>query len=189
MEIKFQDRPPERIKTALLAFPVREKRLDDPALRRLDRLLGGRLAERIKKSQFTGAEAAALSYGTAGKIGAANLLLIGLGKSEEISADSWRKAGARARKEAAALGAEGFVFFFAPERDAETAAEAVAEGALLASYQFNKSRSDGKPRAEVRTMTLVGPGAGRGNSLKRAVKLATRSEERRVGKECRSRWS
>ena len=173
MEIKFQDRPPERIKTALLAFPVREKRLDDPALRRLDRLLGGRLAERIKKSQFTGAEAAALSYGTAGKIGAANLLLIGLGKSEEISADSWRKAGARARKEAAALGAEEFVFFFAPEKDAETAAEAVAEGALLASYQFNKYRSDGKPRAEVRTMTLVGPGAGRGNSLKRAVKLAT----------------
>ncbi|HKA33642.1 MAG TPA: leucyl aminopeptidase [Candidatus Binatia bacterium] len=172
MEIKFQDRPPERIKTALLAFPVREKRLDDPALRRLDRLLGGRLAERIKKSQFTGAEAAALSYGTAGKVGAANVLLIGLGKSEEVNADSWRKAGARARKEAAALGAEEFVFFFAPEKDTEAAAEAVAEGALLASYQFNKYRSDSKPRAEVRVMTLIGPGA-RDGGLKRAVKLAS----------------
>src|SRR5262249_32288793 len=95
-----------------------------------------------------------------------------LGKSEEVNADSWRKAGARARKEAAALGAEEFVFFFAPEKDTEAAAEAVAEGALLASYQFNKYRSDSKPRAEVRVMTLIGPGA-RDGGLKRAVKLAS----------------
>jgi leucyl aminopeptidase len=172
MEIKFQDRAPERVKTGLLAFPVREKRLDDPALRRLDRLLGGGLAAHIKKSQFTGAEAAALSYGTAGKIGAAAVLLIGLGKADEINAETWRKAGARARKEAAALGAEEFIFYFAPEKDAEIAAEAVAEGALLASYQFNKYRSEAKPRPEVRTMTVIGPGAGRAGALKRAVQLA-----------------
>src|ERR1041384_1726774 len=92
MEIKFQDRPPERIKTALLAFPVREKRLDDPALRRLDRLLGGRLAERIKKSQFTGAEAAALSYGTAGKKGAADPFPYG---ARETPGSRARPAGPR----------------------------------------------------------------------------------------------
>ncbi len=172
MEIKLQDRPPERIKTALLAFPVREKRLDDPALRRLDRLLGGGLAERVKKSQFAGAEGASLAYGTGGKIGAATILLIGLGKSEEVNADSWRKAGARARKEAGTLGAEEFAFFFPSEKDAAGAAEALAEGALLASYQFHKYRSNDTPRPEVRTMTLLGA-AARGDGVQRALKRAS----------------
>src|SRR3954464_12690602 len=158
MDIKFQDRQPEKLKTGLLAFPVGEKRLDEAALRRLDRLLSGGLAERIKRSRFTGAEGSVLAYGTAGRIPAANILLIGLGKSEEIGADTWRRAGARARKEAAALGADDFAFFFAPEKNPDVAAGAVAEGALLASYQFHKYRSDGKPHTDVRSMTFIRPG-------------------------------
>ena len=172
MDIKFQDQQPAKIKTGLLAFPVREKRLDEPALRRLDRLLGGGLQTRIKKAQFTGAEGSALLYGTGGRVGAATILLIGLGKPDEIGADTWRKAGARARKEAAAQGAEDFAFYFTPEKDAELAAGAIAEGALLASYQFHKYRSDGKPHGEIRSMTLFRPGLSRSAALKRAVDLA-----------------
>jgi leucyl aminopeptidase len=172
MHIKFQDQQPEKIKTGLLAFPVREKRLDEPALRRIDRLLGGGLQARIKKAQFTGADGSSLLYGTGGRVGAATILLIGLGKAEEIGADTWRKAGARARKEAAAQGAEDFAFYFAPEKDAELAAGAIAEGALLSSYQFHKYRSDGKPQTEIRSMTLFRPGLSRSAPLKRAVDLA-----------------
>jgi len=172
MDIKFQDQQPERIKAGLLAVPVLEKQLDGPVIRRLDRLLHGGLAERIKKSQFTGAEGASLSYSTAGRIPAANLALIGLGKTEEINADSWRKAGARARKEAAALGAEEVGFFFAPEKESETAAGAIAEGVLLASYQFNKYRSERKPQAALRSFILFRPGLSRSSGMVRAVKLA-----------------
>jgi leucyl aminopeptidase len=172
MHIKFHDQQPEKIKTGLLAFPVREKRLDEPALRRIDRLLGGGLQARIKKAQFTGADGSSLLYGTGGRVGAATILLIGLGKAEEIGADTWRKAGARARKEAAAQGAEDFAFYFAPEKDAELAAGAIAEGALLSSYQFHKYRSDGKPQTEIRSMTLFRPGLSRSAPLKRAVDLA-----------------
>src|ERR1051325_5513023 len=122
MDIKLQDQQPEKIKTALLAIPVREKRLDDPALRRLDRLFAGGLQARIKQSQFTGAEGSSVAYGTGGRIGAANILLIGLGKPEEIGAETWRKAGARARKEAASLAAGDCAFYFTPEKDEELAA-------------------------------------------------------------------
>ena len=145
MEIKFQDQHPERVKTGLLAIPVKEKQMEAPVIRRLDRLLHGGLAERIKKSQFTGADGSSLVYGTAGRIPAANLALIGLGKAEEVTADSWRKAGARARKEASALGAEEIAFFFSPDREPEISAGAIVEGILLASYQFNKYRSERKP--------------------------------------------
>jgi leucyl aminopeptidase len=172
MEIKFQDQQPERIKTGLLAVPVREKQLDGPVIRRLDRLLHGGLAERVKKSQFTGAEGSSLSYSTAGRMPAANLVLIGLGKAEEVGADSWRKAGARARKEASALGAEDVGFFFSPEKEAELAAGAVAEGVLLASYQFNKYRSERKPSAALRSFILFRPGLSRSSGMVRAVKLA-----------------
>jgi leucyl aminopeptidase len=170
MEIKFQDQRPESIKSGLLAIPVKEKQLDTPALRRLDRLLRGGLAERIKKSQFTGAEGSALVYSTAGRIPAANIVVIGLGKAEEISADSWRKAGARARREASALGAEEIAFFFSPEREPELAAASLVEGILLASYQFSKYRSERKPGAVLRSLILCRPGLKRSESLARAVK-------------------
>jgi leucyl aminopeptidase len=172
MEIKFQDQNPERIKTGLLAIPVKEGRLDDPTLRRLDRLLHGGLAERIKRTRFTGAEASALAYSTAGRIAPVDLLLIGLGKAEEIGADSWRKAGARAHKEASALGLEEFAFVFPPERDAEVVAGAIAEGALLASYQFHKYRSNGKPPSPVGSLTLCRPGLKRTEGMARAVRAA-----------------
>ncbi|HEY2986338.1 MAG TPA: leucyl aminopeptidase [Candidatus Binatia bacterium] len=172
MEIKFQDQHPERIKTGLLAIPIKEKRIDEPAIRRLDRLLHGGLAERIKKVQFTGTEGSSLLYSTAARLPAPNLLLIGLGKAEEINADSWRKAGGRARKEAATLGAEDAAFFFAPEKEAELAAGAVVEGVLLASYQFNKYRSERKPPAALRSLILFRPGLSRSSGMARAVKLA-----------------
>src|SRR3989441_12845938 len=40
-----------------------------------------------------------------------------------------------------------------------------------------------------RTVTVVNPDLGTGTSPSAILALATRSEERRVGKECRSRWS
>ena len=44
MEIKFRDsQRSERIKTDLLVIPVREKKLDEPAIRALDRRLKGQL--------------------------------------------------------------------------------------------------------------------------------------------------
>ena len=172
MEVKFQDQHPDRLKTGLLALPVKEKRLDEPVLRRLDRQLRGGLAERIKKSQFTGAEGSSLLYSTAGRMPAANLLLIGLGKAEEINADSWRKAGARARKEAAGLGAEEIVFFFSPDKEPELAAGAIVEGNMLASYQFNKYRSERKPLPAIRSLTLCRAGLRRSEGMARAVKLA-----------------
>jgi leucyl aminopeptidase len=172
MDVKFQDQYPERIKTALLVVPVTEKHLDGPSIRRLDRLLRGELAERIKKSQFIGAEGSALLFSTAGRISAANLLLAGLGKAEEVSADSWRKAGARARKEAAALAAEEIAFYFSPDRDAELAAGAAVEGLLLASYQFNKYRSERRPLAALKSVAFCRPGLKRTEALARAVKLA-----------------
>ena len=100
MEIRFRDTSADRIKSDLVVIPVRDKRLDDPVIRALDRRLKGHLRARISKSNFTGAEGSTLLHPTAGLLPAAYLLLIGIGAGD-TSADTWRKAGAKARKEAA----------------------------------------------------------------------------------------
>src|SRR5688572_20059411 len=101
MEVRVRDTTAERIKTDLLVIPVREKKLEEPEIRAVDRHLKGNLRTRIEKSKFTGAEGSTLLYTTMGMLPAAQLLLLGLG-GPEIAPETWRKAGARARKEAAA---------------------------------------------------------------------------------------
>jgi leucyl aminopeptidase len=172
MEIRFKDTSPEKIKTDLLVLPVKEKRTEDRAIRALDRLLRGGLSERIKKSQFTGAEGTTLVHSTGRLLAAVNLLLIGMGKEEEIEIGSWRKAGARAKKEASGLGVEEMAFFFASDKEAEIAAGAVVEGALMASYQFNKYRSERKPTPSLRAITLFRPGLKRSEGMARSARMA-----------------
>jgi leucyl aminopeptidase len=171
MEVRVRDTTAERIKTDLLVIPVREKKLEAPEIRTLDRRLKGNLRTRIEKSKFTGAEGSTLLYTTIGALPAAQLLLLGLGGGAE-SADAWRKAGARARKEAVVTGAEEIAFLFSPERDSESAAGAVVEGALLAAYQFNKYRSNAKPSTEAKSLTLFKSGLTRSAALQKSIERA-----------------
>ena len=173
MEIRFRDASPERIKTGLLVVPVREKHLDGPELRALDRGLGGHLRARIQQVRFAGAEGASLMYGCAGALPAAQLLLVGVGSGD--GTEVWRKVGARTRREAAAIGAADAAIYFAPATNAEGTAGAIAEGALLADYQFNKYRSSAKPPAEIKSLTLFKTGlksAGMQKALDRAQVIA-----------------
>src|SRR3954447_14377914 len=136
MEIRFKDTSVENCKTDLLVLPVAEKELDLAPIRSLDHRFKGNLKERISKSNFSGAEGSSLLYSTGGAAPAAHLLLVGLGKAGEIDSETWRKAGGRARRDAATLGAEDVAVFFAPAKDAASAAGALVEGTLLASYEF-----------------------------------------------------
>src|SRR5919109_3169267 len=105
MEVRFRDTHVHAVKADLLVLPVAEKKLDEPSLRALDRRLKGKLRQQMRKSNFTGAEGNSLIYATAGLLPAAQLLLIGIGNSKEIESETWRKTAARARREAAGIGA------------------------------------------------------------------------------------
>jgi leucyl aminopeptidase len=172
MEIRFKDIGPESLKTDLLVVPVSEKKLEETSIRALDRRLKGKLQERIHESKFAGAEGTSLLYSTAAALPAAHVLLIGLGKAADIDTEIWRKAGARARREATAIGAKEIGIFFSPERDPAGAAAAIVEGALLASYQFTKYRSNAKNPSVVKALTLCKPGLNRNSGMDQAVRTA-----------------
>ena len=172
METKFRDANADVVKTDLLVLPVQEKNLEEPAVRALNRRLKGKLSEQIQRSKFTGAEGSSLSYSTAGTLPASHLLLIGFGKANDVTSDTWRRAGARARKEASVVGAQDIAFFFAPGKDQDDAAQAVVEGATLASYRFNKYRSNFGTATALKSFTLFKPGLKRTPSLEGAVHRA-----------------
>jgi leucyl aminopeptidase len=169
MEIKFRDARVEAVRADLVVVPVRERKLDEPALRALDRRLRGNLRERMQKSKFSGGEGSTLLYATGGLLPAAQILLVGLGSGSDTAADVWRKAGARAKKEAVSAGAEEIAFFLDSGNGGEPAAAAIIEGILLASYQFTKYRSNSQPAGLLRTLTFVKPGLRRTPMLDRAI--------------------
>jgi len=172
MEFKFKDASPQNVKTDLLVLPVQEEKLEEPAIRSLDRVLKGNLREQIQKRKFTGAEGSSLLYSTAGTVPASHLLLAGMGHLKETELDIWRNAAARAKKEASAIGAEEIAFFFGPDKDAAHVAGAIVEGVLLASYQFNKYRSNQKPTASLKSFTFFKPGLKKDSTTDQAVRLA-----------------
>jgi leucyl aminopeptidase len=170
METTFRDTRVEAIKTDLLIIPVAEKKLDEPAIRALDRQLKGKLRERIQRSKFSAGEGSTLLYSTAAALPASHVLLVGLGGAKEIEINTWRKAAARSRKEASAIGAENIAFFFAPEKEPAAVAGAIVEGMLLASYQFNRYRSNSKPGVEVKSLTLLKTGLTRSTAMEQSVR-------------------
>ncbi len=175
MEIKLRDAGAENLKADLLVLPVQEKQLEGPVLRMLDRRLKGKLRERIQAGRFTGSEGSLLLYPTSGMLRSSHLLLVGMGEGKELESDTWRKAAARARREAASIGAEDIAVFFAPEKDPEKTAGAIVEGMELASYQFNKYRSISKPLAAVKNLTLFKPGLKRSALLDKSIKMVQAS--------------
>ena len=172
MEIRFKDQSPERIKTDLLTIPVKERGLNEPIIRRLDRYLGGKLSERIKRRNFIGAEGSVLLHPTEGRLPAAHVLLLGMGKEHEIESHFWRRSGAQTRKEAAGIWAEEIAFFLPPTSDLARIAGPLTEGFLLASYQFNKYRSDNKRSFALRALTIVKSGLRKNEAADRAVRIA-----------------
>ena len=177
MEIKFRDINAENIRTDLLVLAVPEKQWEEAPLRALDRRLKGKLRERLQNSKFTGSEGSSLLLPTLGLLPSAHLLIIGSGGAKEMDSDSWRKSAARARKEAANLGASDIAFFFPDSEDAPAAGAAIIEGALLAAYQFNKYRSNGKPAQGLNSLTLFRPGMKRTAALANAMAAAQKIAE------------
>jgi leucyl aminopeptidase len=170
VEVRFRDVGPGKIFADLLILPVLENPLQDTVIGRIDRMMKGQLSARIQKAKFTGSEGAVLLHATAGTMAATHLLLAGLGKASECNLDTWRKVAGRAKKEAAGLGAEELAFYLPQASDPAAIAPTIIEGLLLASYQFNKYRSENRRAPALKGLTFARPGLKRAPALDRSVK-------------------
>jgi leucyl aminopeptidase len=118
-----------------------------------------------------------LLHPTAGTLPAAHILLVGLGQEQTTDNNTWRKALARARREASHIGAEDIALFFSQSKELEDRAGAAVEGALLSSYRFVKYRSNSNPPHDLKALTFFKPGLRRSAGFEKAVLLAQQAAE------------
>src|SRR6266852_963833 len=187
----------------LLAVLVREGavaggKISDAHLGDLDRALGGLLGAVAAQEEFTGKEGQQLALHTHGKVAAQRLLVLGVGKHGDAdrARDALRAAAARAVKAARPAGALtlGLVWPHGDAArtekaegrdDAERDVQALAEGASLGAYSFDKYKREKKPLklARVQILAREERAARRGGEararagLSAAARLGTRIAE------------
>ncbi|HEV7770005.1 MAG TPA: leucyl aminopeptidase [Solirubrobacterales bacterium] len=109
----------------------------------------------------------------------ARVLIVGLGKAEDVDAERLRVAAALAAKEATRLELSSLAWLLPDAGDEEAAAAALVTGTILTSYRFDrfKSADPDKPAAVgVETLTVLGPAT-----------VAAATEQARISAEAQNR--
>lgn len=140
----------------------------------VDRALGGAIRDLIAGGDFKGKlDETAVLY-PRGAIPARRVLIVGLGKADEFNLDRVRRASATAARRARDLGARRFATIVHGAGigglEAESAAQAVAEGALLGLYEFNRHKAPQEDQRQVAEMTVVEFDAGRLPAIEAGVR-------------------
>ncbi len=132
---------PAGYETPLLAIELPRGPLP-PSLTALDKQTGGAIARVLSSGDFSGKrDETAILYppGPASRI-----MLVGLGKPEEIDRTAIRRAAAIAAKRARSLGVARAAFYLPPEARGKVnpaaVGQATAEGLNLGAWQFNEMK-------------------------------------------------
>lgn len=170
MKVTVDAREPGGAAADLLALPItrferRARRLPG-ALAAADRASGGQLRAAIACGDFQGKADQSLLLYPDRRLRAKRVLLLGLGDAAKLDRDALRQAAGRAVREASRRRAAR-VAFAAPESAVDPGAlQALAEGALLASYRFSDYRRGGDDEpGRVASLSLLLP---RGSALRPA---------------------
>lgn len=125
----------------------------------MDNALGGQLRYLIKEEKFEGKVGQTTFLHTFGKIPARIVIVAGLGKKAEASADDLRKAAGSAAKRARDLKAERVATSLHQSGlgrvTSSAAAQIVVEGMALATYRFTKYKSDDKAEPGITRVELI----------------------------------
>ncbi|MBI5637851.1 MAG: leucyl aminopeptidase [Nitrospinae bacterium] len=140
VKLQITDKPLERIRAGAAILFMFE---GDAAPKAVDARLGGRIAALLKGKKFTAKKGSVRAIDTLGKLPADTILLAGLGKKDECTLETVRRAAASAARAAKTAGAETLALSLeglAMEFPADDAAQAAAEGILLSQYTFTAYR-------------------------------------------------
>ncbi|MDX1976409.1 MAG: leucyl aminopeptidase [Pseudanabaenaceae cyanobacterium bins.68] len=143
---------------AIAIFEQTEVNLPDH-LQSLDQTaLGGTLQELITEARFKGEANSSVQARIGGQAAIRKVILIGLGKPEQLSLETWRKAAAAATKWATHQRCATLAIDFPLNQDLE-AIGAIAEGILLTSHKderFKSKASQPEPQINLTDITLLG---------------------------------
>jgi leucyl aminopeptidase len=150
--------PLETVKADALVVGVyaEEKRLRDAAAR-LDKALGGQLAEILAAERFAAKPAHVTHAHTGGRTPARRVVVVGLGKRAELTLETVRRAASAGLRCARDLGAKSVAMEALGDRlPARARAHAVTEGAILGAYAFDRYKRE-KAEKRVTALSVVEP--------------------------------
>ena len=142
----------------------------------VDKALGGVIAGMIKDGQIKGGLGETTVIPTFGRMGAAKVVVVGLGKKELFDLDRVRRVTAAACQAARAAGARKAATILhgagAGGFDPQAVSQAVAEGALLGLYKFDKylSKASEDKSPELNELTIVERDKDRAAAVRAGIK-------------------
>jgi leucyl aminopeptidase len=133
-----------------------DKKLRDPAAR-VNATAGGALSDVLEAERFQGKVGHVTHLHANGRLPARRVVVVGLGKRAETTAETLRRAAAAGLRRARDLGARGVAIEVLGDRlPARQRAQAIVEGAILGTYTFDRYKRE-KSDKQVQTLQLVEP--------------------------------
>lgn len=185
MKISVRKGTLARVSTAAAIVPVFEQAKPGPAVERIDAALGGMIARLLKRGDFTPKPGSVHLLYPEGKIPAERIILAGLGKPADLTADRLRQAMGKAAPYARSLGAADIAIDAGGiALEPEETAQALAEGCALGLYRFlpyktNEEKDRGREIATVVVMAetasiaaAMGKGAAAGMAIAASASMA-----------------
>ena len=151
------------------------------ATRQVDKALDGQIQTAIRHGDFTGKTCETLLlYGT-GDVTAKRVLVVGLGPKENFGLEVIREAAGTAARHLQNMGLASASTILhgtgAGKLNVEQVAEAVAEGSILACYQFDDYRTKEKPKPQLKKLTIVECDRSNLTAARRGVRVGKKIAE------------
>jgi leucyl aminopeptidase len=141
MQVSLKQGSPGRLRMPLLCIPLFEgEKLHGGLLADLDAACGGLLAAVERSGDFTGKLWSHVLLYNPSEAGPRRILLLGVGKPDQMDLERVRQAACRAVRRAGEMGTTQIAILF-PTRshfDAGALAQALTEGAVLGDYRYEQ---------------------------------------------------
>lgn len=169
MDVKADARKFSEIECDALVVPVYEgEQPEIGALSEIDKRTGGIVTSLIETGEFTGKSTESAYIHNPGDIKAKRLLLMGVGKQDEVNADTVRKVAGAATRLLRGKKTRRFAFLRRSQLPLGEAVQAAVEGALFSLFEPDKYHTSDKTESHLEEMILATT-EGDTEELRRAI--------------------
>ncbi|GAM11220.1 putative cytosol aminopeptidase [Geobacter sp. OR-1] len=174
MQVKVITADPLKFVTPALVVGCFEDVDGTDLLERLDRGLNGVLSFLRQQKEFSGELNKVKELNTLGQMPAERVVLVGLGKRRELTAERVRQSAGTASRTLNQLGVSSCLATLPQIEGGDRFAGAVVEGMMLGSYRFDVYRTEPKERACLAELNLAA------ETKREAKAMALASSESRI---------
>ncbi len=172
MEFRIATEKPLEHSTRVMLIGCFEDNGADPLFVELDRAMGGYLSALFMQHEFTGKPNKSRLVHTLGKLPAERILLIGLGKKQELTGERIRQGAGAAMQALRGLGLKNCSTLLHLAGGGDGFLQSVVEGTALGGYIFSQYKTKNENNDGMEEVTLLFPPAAPVEKAERLVSEA-----------------